>query len=279
MALIHQPPAPASADVTVYRTILPPIGHCLDCLTQNSQRLEASLPSWRPSASHMVPLSAAFTFTAYITRITPIRQHHSVTMRPPVSHHAAAPVPAPVCSSRCNPLQIAGRIKPQAYLHQYCRKPPQRIVTNMLPASPRPLQIVTTVSPKCPKLQFHPINIFSIFQHFFKIPQKSPSQALWPHSQNSKFYTLRNFTPKPQCILICIPSNFRLYQARPAAHTGNHSIRCSTPLLYLHLPWCKHYSRHRYSNRVPRLFLIAASCRNGVRIALRHQCTFFRYVT
>lgn len=113
---VHAPPLYGIASL-----IDPPIGHCLACITQNSQRLEASLPSWRPSAGHMVPLSAAFTFAAYITRITPIRQHHSVTMRPPVSHHAAAPVPAPVCSSRYNPLQIAGRIKPHAYLHQYCR--------------------------------------------------------------------------------------------------------------------------------------------------------------
>ena len=34
----------------------------------------------------------------------------------------------------------------------------------------------------------------------------------------------------------------------------DYSIRSSTPLLYLHLPWCKHYSRHRYSNRAPRFF-------------------------
>lgn len=115
--------------------------------------------------------------------------------RPVDSRHAALSVPVPACSSRYNPLQIAGRIKPQTHLHQYHKQSPQRTVTNLLPASPRPLQIVTTVSQKCPKLQFHPINIFSIFQHFFKTPQKSPPQALWRHSQNNKIYTLRIFTP------------------------------------------------------------------------------------
>ena len=137
----------------------------------------------------------------------------------------------------------------------------------MLPASPRPLQIVTPVSQKCPHPQFHPINIFSIFQHFFKTPQKSPSQAIWPHSQNSKFYILRNFTPKPQCILFCIPRNLHLYQARPAAHTGNHSIRCSRHTALLSIPQCTHCAIAIKSESLPRLFLIAASGRNGVRFA------------
>ena len=55
--------------------------------------------------------------------------------------------------------------------------------------------------------------------------------------------------------------------------------RCSAPLLYLHPPRCKHCSRHRYSNRAPRLLLIAASGRNGVWFAIGQKCWLLRYLT
>ena len=109
MALNHRPPHPAPADVTVYRANLPPKRHCLACLTQNSQCLDACL-----------------------IRLSAVSRTHRISPHTFIPASLCARLPASMQPHRFQSLSVLpvkppadrSRIKPRTSLHHYCKQKP-----------------------------------------------------------------------------------------------------------------------------------------------------------